>query len=39
MLEIFLIGETQQLVDIFISNNQALQILYLKHHNNEYETS
>ena len=26
-------------VDILISKNQALQVLYLKHHNNEYKTS
>ena len=26
-------------VDILISQNQALQILYLKHHNNEFKTS
>ena len=26
-------------VDILISKNQALQILYLKHYNNEYITS
>ena len=26
-------------VDILISKIQALQILYLKHHNNEYTTS
>ena len=25
--------------DILISKNQLLQILYLKHHNNEYKTS
>ena len=26
-------------VDILISKNQALQILYLKHHDNVYKTS
>ena len=26
-------------VNILISKNQALQILYLKHHNNKYKTS
>ena len=26
-------------IDILISKNQALQILYLKHHINEYKTS
>ena len=28
-----------QQVDILISKNQALQVLHLKHHNNEYKTS
>ena len=28
-----------QQVDILISKNQALQILYLKHHDNVYKTS
>ena len=31
--------QSRKQVDILISKNQALQILYLKHHNNEYKTS